>query len=660
MDQTLKWALQVAILAPALYLFLRFLRRTRGGGVLRGLVVALAFGVLGLWGLAKYFDLAELNYLIGSITPFLAVILTILFQPELRRAIARLGTQNRFARFFKVRRHETIHIVAEAAREMAGRRHGALIAFQRDESLDTYTQAAVRVDAEVRRLVLESIFHPGGALHDGAVVIEGDRIAAAACLFPLTENIEISKSTGTRHRAALGLTEESDAVTLVVSEETGSLAVCHRGQIERHVPPDRLEEVLLQKLEADAQGEKGARAGRTDEREQHSRLRMIARELFVHDLPRKAAALLLAAGMIWVAYQELVIEHDIVLTVVSTHPGETRGPAPGLLEIRMPGRDYHLVSPGVDVGVELVVSGTRGQLESIGFNVGGVLSVGSEVGEAAVELPLEDVVWNLGPGAERIGLAFRWKDGAAPLLKIERYDHLLVPLDPKHVPVDLQDLDPRFKALTGQIVFRDDQVEVEGPRAAVAALRQGEIPFQLEPIVVAATDRKERRKDLRLSQELRDRRLAISEGGRVGATLKIIPAERDLGTIEVEVRVAGLRPSEDVEPERWTIFQQHQKATFTIRTAGIIPVAAEPGSAVFVDFLRGVRGFVEKNLRAWVDVSYLDQSQGTTLPLEWKLRGDWRSELPKLIGEELDEQAELVLILETDPMIRLQKKDEDD
>ena len=124
---------------------------------------------------------------------------------------------------------------------MASRRQGALIAFPRDTPLEPYVQNAVLIDAEVRRLLIDGIFHPGSALHDGGVVIIGDRIAAAACIFPLTENPDLGKSVGTRHRAALGLTEETDSIVLVVSEETGAISIAHDGQLDRHVSPERLE-----------------------------------------------------------------------------------------------------------------------------------------------------------------------------------------------------------------------------------------------------------------------------------------------------------------------------------------------------------------------------------------------------------------------------------
>jgi diadenylate cyclase len=654
LDQTYKWALQVAIVAPGLYLFLRFLRTTRGGGVLRGLVVALLFVVIGLWGLAKELELEELNHLIRSTTPFLAVILTILFQPELRRAIARLGERNRFVHLLQTRRQETLQAVVEAVCAMSARRHGALIAFQRESALDAYTQNAVKIDAEIRRLLLEGIFHPGSALHDGAVVIEGDRIAAAACLFPLTENIEISKSTGTRHRAALGLTEETDALTLVVSEETGSIALCQHGRMERHIAPESLEDALRTRLEQPPDGEAGEPAT-----ENATHLSRRLRAVFTHDLPRKAAAILLAAGMIWLAHQVIVIDRDLSLTVAISEPGDGVIPSPGQLLIRLPDGDVQLVSPAPAQVLEFVVSGTRGQVDRVGFDIHGLLSLGSDVSAGATEFPFEKIVWDVGEGGDRLGLEFRWKSGAAPLLNLERHEHHLITLAPEHVPIAAGELDPRFQALVDVLEFADHAVDVEGPRAIIARLGAGELAFELEPIVLTPQDRTERRARLQLAEPLRAQGLSIAEGREVQVTLRIVPAERLLvGSIEKEIKVSNLGAS-DEDPAQWKVFDLHDPARFALRMAGIIPVTEEAGSQAYEEKERVVRQFVEDHLKVWVDISELRESEGTTLPLQWNLVGDgWRAGLSASLGEELDDLAELELILESEGMIKLQKKEE--
>ncbi|MEM7517165.1 MAG: diadenylate cyclase CdaA, partial [Planctomycetota bacterium] len=258
--ELISWPLQVTILAAAIYLFLRFLSTARGSGLMRGLVVAALFGLIGIAGLSELLELEEISKLVEDFTPSIAVILAILFQPELRRIISQLGEQNRLGQLIGQTRDEALPEVVQALSAMASRRTGALIAFERDLPLDEWTQNAVRLDSAVNRLALESIFHPGASLHDGAVVIRGDRVLAAACLFPLTENNQLSKSTGTRHRAALGLTEETDAVTVVVSEETGEIAIAKRGKMQRDIPIESLERTLREKLELSADEGTGAAA----------------------------------------------------------------------------------------------------------------------------------------------------------------------------------------------------------------------------------------------------------------------------------------------------------------------------------------------------------------------------------------------------------------
>ena len=139
---------------------------------------------------------------------------------------------------------ELIRAVSNLSKEKIG----ALIAIEREISLGTYVEGGVFIDAEVKADLIDTVFWPGSALHDGAIVIQNERIAAAGCLFPLTENPEISKRLGTRHRAAIGLTEETDAVTVVVSEETGNISVGVRGHLERDLDRDSLRRILRELL----------------------------------------------------------------------------------------------------------------------------------------------------------------------------------------------------------------------------------------------------------------------------------------------------------------------------------------------------------------------------------------------------------------------------
>ena len=239
-----KALLQVLILTFGIYLLLSFLRTTRGSGLVSGVSLILIVGVYGMGLVAQANELVELEGIIDGLQISVFVIIAIIFQPELRRGIFILSESPLLTRFLRTPRKEVFAEVAAAVQTMAKKKQGALIAFERKTPLDAYIEGAVKLDSEVNRLLLDSIFQNGGTLHDGAVIIRGDRLVAAASLFPLTENVEISKSTGTRHRAALGLTEETDAVTITVSEETGIVSICKRGSIERRIPPTEVEEVF--------------------------------------------------------------------------------------------------------------------------------------------------------------------------------------------------------------------------------------------------------------------------------------------------------------------------------------------------------------------------------------------------------------------------------
>ena len=210
-----------------------------------------------------------------------------------------LGENKLLGRFLQSHRKEVIsEVAARLSSTMSKKKQGALIAFERRTPLDAYIEGAVKIDAEVNRYLLDSLFHHGNALHDGAVIIRGDRVVAAASLFPLTENIEISKSTGTRHRAALGLTEETDAVTVAVSEETGYISICKRGKIERRVPRAQLEEVLRDRIGSD---ESSPLVDESDP----DRAPWVFR-LFTEHLGQKLAAVVLAGLVFYGAHQEII------------------------------------------------------------------------------------------------------------------------------------------------------------------------------------------------------------------------------------------------------------------------------------------------------------------------------------------------------------------
>ncbi len=227
---------QLAVLWFGLYYALRFLRGSSGLGILRGLLfislmVALAFLLLRDW---FGFNMPHLEVLLSPPPTVLILILglLILFQPEIRRAFIRIGENPAFDRLTSIA-HSRGQAISEATERLSRRRIGALIVLERSIGLRDFMEGAVRLSAEVDPPLLESIFQPGTPLHDGAVLIRGDRIVAAGCLLPLSENPSISPEHGTRHRAAVGVSEKSDALAIVVSEETGGLSIAFRGELKK-------------------------------------------------------------------------------------------------------------------------------------------------------------------------------------------------------------------------------------------------------------------------------------------------------------------------------------------------------------------------------------------------------------------------------------------
>jgi diadenylate cyclase len=218
--------LDMVVVAFLVYEALMIVRGTRAGHILVGILMMFALYVLAIW-----LRLEALRSVLSYIVPYTALAVIVLFQSEIRRTLARLGRKRWFGRGF--RRPESTDEILLALNRLSQDRTGALIVMERDIGLRTFIESGVRLDAHLSRDLLLSVFHPGGALHDGAVIVQKDRIPAAACFLPLTTNPALSGELGTRHRAAIGITEETDCLSLVVSEETGRISVAAFGEIER-------------------------------------------------------------------------------------------------------------------------------------------------------------------------------------------------------------------------------------------------------------------------------------------------------------------------------------------------------------------------------------------------------------------------------------------
>ncbi len=242
-EENWRSGVEILILWVAIYYGYLYFRGTRGAKVLTGL--ALIF--LTLIFVSQLLKLVVISWLIRSLTAFLAVALVVIFQPELRRALAALGSHRIFSTTSQSR--ETIEVVTEIIFELSNRPFGALIAIERDINLAAFAESGVPIDCEISPELIVTIFHPKTPLHDGAIILRNERIVAAACIFPVSQREDLDRNLGLRHRAALGVTEESDALALVVSEETGIVSICHRGKMERDFNPEsfrkRLSELLL-------------------------------------------------------------------------------------------------------------------------------------------------------------------------------------------------------------------------------------------------------------------------------------------------------------------------------------------------------------------------------------------------------------------------------
>jgi diadenylate cyclase len=235
-------ALEILILAVLIYVVFKFVRGTRGWPVVIGFVIVL----LALTAVTTILDLKVLRWILGSASVFIALGALVIFQPELRRMLAELGNLPLFATASEQR--ESIEVIIQTAERLAEVKIGALIAIEQSIQLFEAVESGIRVDCDATPEMLEAIFFPNNAIHDGGVIIKGDRIAYAACIFPLTQRQDLNKSLGTRHRAAIGLSEETDAVIVVVSEETGMISHVYKGQMVRGVSLEELRSFLTSVL----------------------------------------------------------------------------------------------------------------------------------------------------------------------------------------------------------------------------------------------------------------------------------------------------------------------------------------------------------------------------------------------------------------------------
>ena len=239
--------IEMAILYVLLYWILRFLQGTRGAGVLRGLTFFVVMTLILVLFFIDKLRLYRLEYMLGQGILVFVLPIVVLFQPEIRRIMLRLGEAPMLRRLFRSEA-PLVPEILKAVFSLANRKLGALVTIEREVGLGSFIEAGTPLNAAVSSELLVTIFWPGSPLHDGAVIIRGNRVAAAGCFFPLTDQPGIAKTLGTRHRAAIGVTEESDALSIIVSEETQQVSVAHKGRLRMGVNRDQLRAILEEAL----------------------------------------------------------------------------------------------------------------------------------------------------------------------------------------------------------------------------------------------------------------------------------------------------------------------------------------------------------------------------------------------------------------------------
>lgn len=242
----LRIIVDIAIVWYVLYKLIMIIRGTKAIQLLKGIVV-----VLIVWVVSIIFELKTIQWLTNQAILWGFLVIIILFQPELRRALEQLGRGSIFTRSSLPEDQKTEQIVnsiVDSTIYMAKRRIGALITLELETGIGEYAETGIPIDAKLTNQLLTNIFTPNTPLHDGAVIIKNDRIVAAACYLPLSESPSISRDLGTRHRAALGISEVTDALTIVVSEETGSISYTKNGELYRNVSEEQLAKVLTKNL----------------------------------------------------------------------------------------------------------------------------------------------------------------------------------------------------------------------------------------------------------------------------------------------------------------------------------------------------------------------------------------------------------------------------
>ena len=651
-----KTILQILVLAVGAHIVLSFLRTTRGSGMVRGVLIALVVIFGALLGLARWMELSELRYIVETVAGFAVVILAIVFQPELRRGIVSLGDNPLLRSVMGSRSNDAVDEVAAACVGMAKRKHGALIAFERNSPLDAWTQKAVKIDARVTRHLLDSIFYPGGALHDGAVILREGRVAAAMAILPLSERENLARSIGTRHRAALGLSEETDAIVVAVSEETGLITVCQDGAMERKVAKDELAGDLRARLGGDEQ---------SGSKERTPFMRRSLR-LATSNLGQKALALVFGIALFYAAFRSVRTTQSFGLQVrVEAGESASTTPVRNVLRIVLPSEDVHLVTPRNGFPIQVTATAAQADLAAVTGGLGGVLIVDKSWVGSERTIDAETIRWGLGRVMDNLDVELRSPESL--VLAVDRYataeiapkiesffetdpeaqtggDNVTTTGSRTGTPPDLVgiELPPGVEIDRDSLEFDPGRVTMRGPAEVVRRFKVDPGQIRFEPIDLTSETGRSFVARLHLDPDVMGE-VHFDEDLFLRGNL--LAPETTLGTLEFDIVLVSFDPEHPDPSERFV--PPTETVTVRILVRGMrLDLVDESSKSVMVS---DIINFVRQRARIFVDVSNLDGTEGSRVPVEHgSLDPLWREELgPYFAAVRSDPTASLRLEIDS-------------
>lgn len=602
-----KTILQIFVLAVGSHIALSALRTTRGSGMVRGVLIALVVVFGGLLGVARWLDLAELRYIVETLTGFVVVILAVVFQPELRRGIVSLGDNPLLRTVIGSRGGDVVEEVAAACVAMGKRRQGALIAFERNVALDVWTQKAVKLDARVSRHLLDSIFNSGSPLHDGAVIVREGRIAAAMAILPLSERENLARSIGTRHRAALGLAEETDAIVVAVSEETGLITVCQAGSMERKVAKDDLIADLR------------ARLGGDESRPRATHVVHRAAKAALGNLGQKALALGFGVALYYAAFRSVRNTQDFNVQVEVVSGANARSaPSRGVLRIILPAGNVHLEYPRERQTLSVTASAPQATLASLAGGLGGVLIIEEEWIGNPRSVPIDAIQWGLDRVMEDLDvrlLSGKSLEVRTELYESTRFEPVIASFYDPSAPADGADslrgikLPPGVEVDLETLEFDPPRVTLRGPSEDVMALVADPGTLRFESVQLIDETGSGFVARLRLDPKSMGR-VTIEEdlflrGGLQGTAT-------DVGQVSLEVALVSF------DPARPKLEDEYRPPTETISARVLArglfgrDLDATTRSRMGFELLN----FVRQNARVFVDVGRAEESPGSRVEVE--------------------------------------------